>query len=37
MKEYEVHLIENKQLTISGNGDDTVWDNAQLLTDFCSP
>lgn len=37
MKEYEVHLIENKQLTISGNGDDTVWDNAQILTDFCSP
>jgi hypothetical protein len=37
MKEYEVHLIENKQLTISGNGDDIVWDNARILTDFCSP
>jgi hypothetical protein len=37
MKEYEVHLIEKKQLTISGNGDDLEWDNAQVLTDFCSP
>lgn len=37
MKEYEVHLIKNKQLTISGNGDDIAWDNAQILTDFCSP
>ncbi|QIH40459.1 endoxylanase [Flavobacterium sp. Sr18] len=37
MKEYEVHLIENKQLTVSGNGDDIAWENAQILTDFCSP
>ncbi|MFV8346955.1 sugar-binding protein [Flavobacterium sp. ZB4P13] len=37
IKEYEVNLIEKKQLNISGNGDDTLWDNAMILTDFCSP
>jgi hypothetical protein len=37
MKEYQVHLIKEKQLIISGNGDDLEWDNAQILTDFCSP
>ncbi|QZK91214.1 endoxylanase [Flavobacterium sp. CHNK8] len=37
MKEYQVHLIKEKQLIISGNGDDFEWDNAQILTDFCSP
>jgi hypothetical protein len=37
IKEYEVNLIETKQLNISGNGDDTLWDNAMILTDFYSP
>jgi hypothetical protein len=37
IKEYEVNLIEKKQLNISGNGDDTLWDSAMILTDFCSP
>lgn len=37
MKEYQVHVIKEKQLIISGNGDDLEWDNAQILTDFCSP
>nr|WP_314838903.1 sugar-binding protein [uncultured Flavobacterium sp.] len=37
MKEYQVHLIKEKQLIISGNGDDLEWDNALFLTDFCSP
>ena len=37
IKEYEVRLIEKKSLNISGNGDDTVWENAIILTDFCSP
>jgi hypothetical protein len=37
LKEYEVNLIKEKQLTISGKGDDIVWDSAQILTDFCSP
>ncbi|OUD34935.1 sugar-binding protein [Flavobacterium sp. FPG59] len=37
MKEYQVHLIKEKQLIISGNGDDLEWDNAPFLTDFCSP
>ena len=37
MKEYEVNLIKEKQLTISGKGDYIVWDSAQILTDFCSP
>lgn len=37
MKEYQVHLIKEKQLILSGNGDDLEWDNAPFLTDFCSP
>lgn len=37
MKEYQAHLIKEKQLIISGNGDDLEWDNAQILTNFCSP
>ncbi|MBB1194017.1 endoxylanase [Flavobacterium sp. SOK18b] len=37
MKEYQVHLIKEKQLIISGNGDDLEWDYAPILTDFCSP
>ncbi|WP_233588599.1 MULTISPECIES: sugar-binding protein [unclassified Flavobacterium] len=37
MKEYDVHLIENKDLTVSGKGDDIAWAEAQILTDFCSP
>jgi hypothetical protein len=36
-KEYEVKLIEKKQLLISGKGDDPLWDTAMVLTDFCSP
>jgi hypothetical protein len=36
-KEYEVKLIEKKQLLISGKGDDPLWDSALILTDFCSP
>jgi hypothetical protein len=36
-KEYEVKLIEKKQLLISGKGDDPLWDSALVLTDFCSP
>lgn len=37
LKEYNVNLIEKNQLNISGNGDDKLWDNAMILTDFCSP
>lgn len=37
LKEYEVRLIEKKQLLISGKGDDPLWDSALVLTDFCSP
>jgi hypothetical protein len=37
LKEYEVNLIEKKQLIISGKGDDPLWDTAMVLTDFCSP
>ncbi|HEX9152644.1 MAG TPA: sugar-binding protein [Flavobacterium sp.] len=37
LKEYEVNLIEKKQLIISGKGDDPLWDTAMALTDFCSP
>lgn len=36
-KEYEVKLIDKKQLAISGKGDDPLWDTALVLTDFCSP
>ena len=36
-KEYEVKLIEKKQLLISGKGDDSLWHTAKVLTDFCSP
>lgn len=36
-KEYKVNLVEKKQLTISGNGDDKLWNNAIILTDFYSP
>ena len=34
---YKVNLIEKNQLNISGNGDDKLWDNAIILTDFRSP
>lgn len=37
LKEYQVNLIEKNQLNISGKGDDQLWDNAMILTDFCSP
>lgn len=36
-KEYEVNLIDKKQLIISGKGDDNLWNSAMMLTDFCSP
>lgn len=37
IKEYQVNLIQKNQLNISGKGDDQLWDNAMILTDFCSP
>ena len=37
IKEYEVNLIKTKQLNSSRNGDTIEWDNAIILTDFCSP
>jgi hypothetical protein len=37
VKTYEVNLIAKNQLNISGNGDDKLWDNAIILTDFTSP
>lgn len=36
-KEYEVKLIEKKQLLITGTGDNPLWNNAMVLKDFCSP
>ena len=35
--DYEVKLITKKQLIISGKGDDDLWDQANILTDFQSP
>ncbi|SHG44655.1 Carbohydrate family 9 binding domain-like [Flavobacterium fluvii] len=37
VKDYKVNLIEKKQLIITGKGDDNLWNNAMMLTDFCSP
>lgn len=37
MKKYEVHLIEKSQLEITGTGDNSLWDQAAVLTDFTSP
>lgn len=37
LKNYEVHLVEENLLEITGKGDNPLWKNAQVLTDFCSP
>ncbi|WP_281225726.1 sugar-binding protein [Flavobacterium aquiphilum] len=37
MKEYVVNSIEKASLTITGKGDDILWNQAIELTDFCSP
>lgn len=37
VKEYEVNLIKKNQLIISGKGDDQLWNDAAVLTDFYSP
>jgi len=36
MKNYTVNKIENNQLTISGNGNDKLWNRAEVLTNFIS-
>jgi hypothetical protein len=37
MKQYEVRRIGKNQLHISGKGADSLWEQAVVLTDFCSP
>lgn len=37
MKKYKVHLIEKSQLEITGKGDNSLWNQAEILTDFTSP
>jgi hypothetical protein len=37
MKNYEVHFIEKSQLEITGKGDNTLWNQATILSDFTSP
>lgn len=36
MKNYTVNFIKKKTLTITGKGDDYLWKNAGVLTDFVS-
>lgn len=37
MKNYNVNLINKDKLTLTGKGEDTLWDKADILTDFVSP
>jgi len=37
MKNYNVNCIERDALTLTGKGDDPLWQKAELLTDFVSP
>lgn len=37
IKEYDVKLIKKNQLIVSGKGDDELWNDAMVLTDFNSP
>lgn len=37
MKKYNVNCIKKDTLTITGNGDHSLWDKAEVLTDFVSP
>ena len=36
-KKYQVNLVAGNQLNITGKGDDRLWEEAMILTDFCSP
>lgn len=36
-KTYEVHLIANEKLKITGKGDSILWKDAVILSDFSSP
>lgn len=37
LKKYFVEYIDDKQIKITGNGKDSLWDKATVLLDFCSP
>lgn len=37
MKNYEVKLVEENLLEVTGKGDNPLWQNAVILTDFTSP
>jgi hypothetical protein len=37
MKNYYVNCIEKDTLILTGKGDDSLWQKAELLTDFVSP
>ncbi|SNR74616.1 carbohydrate-binding family 9-like protein [Lutibacter flavus] len=37
MKNYNVKCIEKDTLTITGNGVNSIWNKAEVLTDFVSP
>ena len=37
MKPYTVNCIEKESLKITGTDDNAIWNNAILLSDFCSP
>lgn len=37
MKNYNVNCIEKDTLILTGKGDDSLWQKAELLTDFVSP
>ena len=37
LKSYSVNLISNKQLVITGKGDNVLWEKANVLSNFKSP
>ena len=37
MKNYDVQLVEENLLEVTGKGDNPLWENATILTDFISP
>lgn len=37
MKTYKVNSIDNSKLIVTGKGDDKVWEQAEVLTNFISP
>lgn len=37
MKKYNVNCIKKDTLKITGNGNHSLWENAEVLTDFISP